>query len=75
MLKQKLKELVSACFTGVWIESFEFQEVIGELTGQRRASCRRYGSTGSNSCFERIRIAERHHATCDEQPAQIYFVH
>ena len=32
MLKQKLKELVSACFTGVWIESFEFQEAIGELT-------------------------------------------
>ena len=32
MLKEKLKELVSACFTGVWIESFEFQEVIGELT-------------------------------------------
>ena len=32
MLKQKLKELVSACFTGVWIESFEFQEAINELT-------------------------------------------
>jgi hypothetical protein len=28
MLKQKLKELVSACFTGIWIETFEFQEAI-----------------------------------------------
>ena len=31
MLKQKLKELVSACFTGIWIETFEFQEAIREI--------------------------------------------
>lgn len=32
MLKEHLKEFVSACFTGIWIESFEFQEAIGEVT-------------------------------------------
>ena len=31
MLKEKLKELVSACFTGIWIETFEFQEAIREI--------------------------------------------
>ena len=31
MLKEKLKELVSACFTGIWIESFEHQEAIREI--------------------------------------------
>ena len=31
MLKQKLKELVSACFTGIWVETFEFQEAIREI--------------------------------------------
>ena len=31
MLKEKLKELVSACFTGIWIETFEFQEAIVEI--------------------------------------------
>ena len=32
MLKEKLKELISACFTGIWIETFEFQEAISEIT-------------------------------------------
>ena len=32
MLKEKLKQLVSACFTGIWIETFEFQEAIREIT-------------------------------------------
>ena len=32
MLKEKLKQLVSACFTGIWIETFEFQESIREIT-------------------------------------------
>ena len=31
MLKEKLKELVSACFTGIWIETFEFQEAMAEI--------------------------------------------
>ncbi len=31
MLKEKLKELVSACFTGIWVESFEYQEAIREI--------------------------------------------
>jgi len=31
MLKEKLKQLVSACFTGIWIETFEFQEAIREI--------------------------------------------
>ena len=31
MLKQTLKELVSACFTGIWVETFEFQEAIREI--------------------------------------------
>ena len=31
MLKERLKELVSACFTGIWIESFEHQEAIHEI--------------------------------------------
>lgn len=31
MLKEKLKELVSACFTGIWIETFEFQEALSEI--------------------------------------------
>ena len=31
MLKGKLKELISACFTGVWIESFEYQEAVREI--------------------------------------------
>jgi hypothetical protein len=31
MLKEKLKELVSACFTGIWIESFEYQEAMREI--------------------------------------------
>ena len=31
MLKEKLKELVSACFTGIWIETFEFQEATTEI--------------------------------------------
>lgn len=33
MLKQKLKELVSACFSGIWVESFEFHEAITEIAG------------------------------------------
>ena len=31
MLKEKLKELVSACFTGIWVESYEYQEAIREM--------------------------------------------
>ena len=31
MLKEKLKQLVSACFTGIWIETHEFQEAINEI--------------------------------------------
>ena len=31
MLNEKLKELVSACFTGIWIETFEFQEALAEI--------------------------------------------
>ena len=31
MLKEKLKQLVSACFTGIWIETFEFQETLSEI--------------------------------------------
>ena len=31
MLKQQLKQLVSACFTGIWIETFEFQETLSEI--------------------------------------------
>ena len=31
MLKEKLKELISACFTGIWVESFEHQEAIREI--------------------------------------------
>lgn len=31
MLKEKLKELVSACFTGIWVESCEYQEAIREI--------------------------------------------
>ena len=32
MLKEKLKQLVSACFTGIWIETFEFQETLSEIS-------------------------------------------
>ena len=31
MLKEKMKQLVSACFTGIWIETSEFQEAIREV--------------------------------------------
>ena len=31
MLKEKLKELVSACFTGIWIETHEHHEAIAEI--------------------------------------------
>ena len=31
MLKEKMKELVSACFTGIWVESFECHEAIREI--------------------------------------------
>ena len=31
MLKEKLKELVSACCTGIWVESFESHEAIREI--------------------------------------------
>ena len=31
LLKEKLKELVSACFTGIWVETFEHQEAIREI--------------------------------------------
>ena len=31
MLKEQLKQLVSACFTGIWIETFEFQETLSEI--------------------------------------------
>ena len=31
MLKEKLKQLVSACFTGIWVETFEFQEATNEI--------------------------------------------
>ena len=31
MLNEKLKELVLACFTGIWVESFEYQEAIREI--------------------------------------------
>ena len=31
MLKEHLKQLVSACFTGIWIETFEFQETLSEI--------------------------------------------
>ena len=32
MLKEKLKELVSACFTGIWVESHESHEALTEIT-------------------------------------------
>ena len=44
MLKEKLKELVSACFTGIWIESFEHQEAIREIVGL----CREEGWINAN---------------------------
>ncbi len=31
MLKEKLQELISACFTGLWIESHEHQEAVAEI--------------------------------------------
>ena len=31
MLKEKLQELISACFTGIWIETHEHHEAIAEL--------------------------------------------
>ena len=31
MLKEKLQELISACFTGVWIETHEHHEAISEI--------------------------------------------
>ena len=31
MLKDKLKELISACFTGVWVESHESHEALTEI--------------------------------------------
>ena len=31
MLKEKLKELISACFTGIWIETHEHHEAIAEI--------------------------------------------
>jgi len=31
MLSEKLKEHVSACFTGIWIETYEFQEALAEI--------------------------------------------
>ena len=31
MLKEKMKELVSACFTGIWVESFEPHEASREI--------------------------------------------
>ncbi len=31
MLKEKLQELISACFTGIWIESHEHHEAIAEI--------------------------------------------
>jgi len=31
MLKEKLKELISACFTGLWIETHEHHEAIAEM--------------------------------------------
>ena len=32
-LKNKLRELVAACFTGIWIETHESQDAIDEITG------------------------------------------
>ena len=32
-LKNKLRELVAACFTGIWIETYEAQDAIEEITG------------------------------------------
>ena len=31
MLKEKLQELISACFTGIWIETHEHHEAISEI--------------------------------------------
>ena len=31
MLKEKLQELISACFTGIWIETHEHHEAIAEI--------------------------------------------
>ena len=44
MLKEKLKELVSACFTGIWVESFEYQEAIREIA----ELCREEGWVNAN---------------------------
>ena len=42
MLKEKLKELVSACCSGIWVESFEYNEAIreiGELAREEQWTC------------------------------------
>ena len=35
-LKNKLRELVAACFTGIWVETYESQDAIEEITGMCR---------------------------------------
>jgi hypothetical protein len=37
MLKEKLNELVSACFTGIWVETFEYHEATREIAELCRA--------------------------------------
>ena len=32
-LKNKLRELVAACFTGIWVETHESQDAIEEING------------------------------------------
>ena len=32
-LKNKVRELVAACFTGIWVETYESQDAIEEITG------------------------------------------
>ena len=32
MLNQQLREYVSACFTGLWVQSFEHEDALAEIT-------------------------------------------